>query len=116
MSLVKELENYGVNTEDAMERFMNNVSLYERMLKKLPKTVKEMEVLKYLETGDDSTALTNAHTLKGVMGNLAITPLYDAYKEIVDLLRAGDVKKAESVCRNMIPVQEKIIACIENNS
>lgn len=116
MSLINELEDLGVNTKDALNRFMNNSALYERMLKKLPTSVKDLEVMAYFEAGDYEKALSNAHTLKGVTGNLSITPLYDAYTEIVAFLRANNPEKAKEILANILPVQEKIIECIENNS
>lgn len=115
MNLIDELVELGVNKEDAMQRFMNNSALYERMLKKLPKSVREFEVLPYLESGDYAQALSNAHTLKGVMGNLSVIPLYDAYTEIVALLRLNNNQRAVDVMKSIIEIQDKIISCIENN-
>lgn len=116
MSLINELEKLGANTDDALRRFMNNSSLYERMLGKLPKNVRELEVIPYFESQDYQKALENAHTLKGVMGNLSITPLYQGYTEVVTLLRANDTQKAKSVMEGIIPIQDEIISCIEQYS
>ena len=38
--------------------------------------------------GDLKTAFESAHALKGVLGNLSLTPLYDKVSEITELLRA----------------------------
>ena len=35
-------------------------------------------------------AFEAAHSLKGVLGNLSLTPLYDKVCEITELLRAGE--------------------------
>jgi len=115
MSLLNELENLGVDVNDALKRFMNNSSLYEKMLGKLVATVKNMEVMSFLDSGDTEKATANAHTLKGVMGNLSITPLYEAYNEIVALLRGNEPDKAKSVLEDILPVQKNIINCIEKN-
>jgi type II secretory pathway predicted ATPase ExeA len=112
MSLLDELQTLGVDTDDALKRFMNNSSLYERMLKKLPKNVESLEVMPYLQSGDYAKALENAHTLKGVMGNLSIAPLYQAYTDAVALLRADDPSGATRAVRDAIPVQDAILACI----
>ena len=40
-----------------------------------------------LETGDLENAFLAAHALKGVLGNLSLTPLYTKVVEITELLR-----------------------------
>ena len=45
MSMLDELKALGVNIEDALQRFMNNSALYEKMLGKLVNNVKDIKVL-----------------------------------------------------------------------
>ena len=112
MDILTELKNFGVDIDDAMNRFMNNEGLYKKMLLKLPPNIEKLPVLSLIETGDNEGALANAHTLKGIMGNLSITPLYEGYTKIVDLFRAGKPQEAQSVLESILPVQEDIVACI----
>lgn len=114
MNLTEELTALGCNTDEAVKRFMNNTALYEKMLKKLPAAISETPVMPLVESGDLETAASNAHTLKGVTGNLSVTPLYDAYTEIVQLLRNGEGEKARALLQNILPVQEKIVNCINS--
>jgi hypothetical protein len=116
MSLINSLKELGADTDDGLKRFMNNSSLYEKMLGKLPKHVRELEVMPYFESHDYQKALENAHTLKGVMGNLSITPLYVAYTDIVALLRKDDPDSAKHILADVLPTQERIISCIEHNA
>ncbi len=113
MSMVDELKELGANVDEAMQRFMNNAALYEKMLKKLPNMMKGKQVMEAIETGNIDDAIEIAHTLKGVLGNLSITPLYEAYTDIVALLRQNDMEKAKSILENSFPVEEKVAACIE---
>lgn len=113
MSMLDELKALGVNIEDALQRFMNNSALYEKMLGKLVNNVKDIKVLPSIEAGDYSAACDAAHTLKGVMGNLSITPLYKSYTQIVNLLRENNPEEAKKILLETIPVQDEIIACIE---
>ncbi len=115
MDLINELEALGIDTQDALKRFSGNSSLYQRMVGKFPASAADLEVASFIENGDLATAVSNAHTLKGVTGNLSITPLYTAYTEIVNLLRANEPEKALKILKDTIPVQEAIIACIEKN-
>lgn len=113
MDLLSELEALDIDTEDALKRFSGNSSLYKRMIGKFPASVEGLDVLSFIKEGDLATAVSNAHTLKGVTGNLSITPLYTAYTEIVNLLRANEPDKARELLENTLPIQEKIIECIK---
>lgn len=109
MSLIEELKSLGADTDDAIARFMGNSALYERMLKKLPKVIEEAPVMQYVESGDIDTALANAHTLKGVVGNLSITPLYNNYTEIVTLFRENSPEKAKELLTDTIKIQDDFL-------
>ena len=82
MLTIQALQDLGVNTKDGMARCLNNEQFYFRMLTKA--------------LGDDSCeklaaaieAIELAHALKGVMGNLALTPIYDPVNEMLELLRS----------------------------
>ena len=50
MRLMEELSGLGVDTNDAIARFMGNSELYESMLKKFPKAVEDAPVLAYAQS------------------------------------------------------------------
>ncbi len=124
MSLIDELEGMGaINSKDALARLMNKTALYEKVLKKLPKELKRAdEFLPSLASGDENKAFEIAHTLKGVAGNLSVTPLYKTYSDISDKLRGAvsggdtDPEGAKKLFEDILPLQEEIISCIEKNS
>lgn len=111
-SLFDELKGLGVDVDEGLQRFMNNSSLYERMLGKFTDNATRLNVMQCFEEGDLENALTTAHTLKGVTGNLSITPLYKGYSEIVALLRANKPDEARKILEDLLPVQKKIIDCL----
>lgn len=115
MDLIKELEALGVNTEEALRRFSGNSALYIKMLGKLTAAAQELEVMPCIEKEDYDAAVTNAHTLKGVTGNLSLTPLYNAYTEITNLLRGQKHVEAKEVLEKILPVQSNILDCIEKS-
>lgn len=115
MTLFEELAENGVDIKDGLNRLMNNEAVYERLLKKLPESLNKQEVLPFIDSGDIQTAISNAHTIKGVTGNLSIIPLYKAYTEIVNLLRAGNVAEARTLYVTTMKIQEKIIQIIQNH-
>lgn len=114
MGITDQLKEYGVNVSEALERFMGNEKLYLMTLKKFPASAESHEVREKITSGDQSTAIANAHTLKGVTGNLSMTPLYEAYVEIVQFLKNGDNEKALDRLDRVLPLQEKMINCINS--
>lgn len=116
MDFLEELKGLGVDVDEALGRFMKNEGLYKRMLAKLPSNIESLEILPFIEAGDNQTALSNAHTLKGVTGNLSLTPLYKAYSDIVAMFRADKPEEAKALLLEILPVQDKIVACINANN
>lgn len=57
--------------------------------------------------------MEKAHAIKGTAGNLSITPVYEAYTEVVNLLRTGQPDEARPVLERVLPVQTEIVACIK---
>ena len=113
LDLLTELKGMGTNIDEGIERCMNNVGLYEKLLKKVPQNMEKLEVLSYFESGDYETALMNAHTIKGVAGNLSLTPLFSAYSDIVNLLRADMPDEAKKILVGILPLQGQIVDCIK---
>ncbi|MBO1678513.1 Hpt domain-containing protein [Bittarella massiliensis (ex Durand et al. 2017)] len=87
-------EEYGADYTGTMERFMQNEALYVRLLGKLFPSVELRQLGETLMTGNQADAFDAAHTLKGVAGNLGLTPLYEAVCAIVEPLRAKE-KRAD---------------------
>lgn len=113
MGLIEDVALLGADTEDGLTRCMGNPSLYERMLKKLPKVIEEAPVMPYVESGDLDTALSNAHTLKGVVGNLSLMPLYNNYTEIVNLFRGDKPEMATALLAETLKIQQSFLECIK---
>lgn len=116
MSLTDELKDLGVNVNEGLDRVMGDSSLYEMMLGMFLSSVQENPVA--LEDFDGASldeVIKRIHMLKGVTGNLALTPLFTAYNQALVLLRAGDAAQAKKEFAGMLPVQEKIIDCIKRH-
>lgn len=112
MGLLDELRNLGVNIDEGADRLMGNVSLYERMLVKFGEMMKKSPVSPDFDLNDYADVIEAAHAVKGAAGNLSITPVYEAYSEVVSLLRAGQPKKAKEILEKVQPVQKDILECI----
>lgn len=113
MSLLEELKTLKVDVEEGTERLMGNAALYERMLKKFSDMIKKSVISPDFDNNNYNEITEKAHALKGACGNLSITPLYKGYTEIVNLLRANEPEQAKARLKELLPVQEEIIKCIE---
>lgn len=116
MGLLEELKELGVDIEDGLKRLNKNEALYKRLLGTFVKTMKAKTLAPDFDANDCTEAIEIAHAIKGTAGNLSLTPVYEAYSEITNLLRAGQPEEARAILVKIIPVQDEIIQCIEKYS
>ena len=76
--------------ESTMRRLMGNEAFFCRLLPKVFQDNNFQKLGDALALGDLETAFDAAHTVKGMVGNLGLTSLYDAICEIVEPLRRQD--------------------------
>lgn len=88
MLTIDALKNYGANTDEGLTRCMNNEMLYLRLAGKVLEDGNFDKLSSSIEAGNLDDAFEAAHALKGVLGNLSLTPLYEKASEITELLRS----------------------------
>lgn len=88
MLTVENLKAIGVNTDEGLARCMNNEQFYLMLVGKALGNDGVERLDQALKNGNLDEGFEIAHSLKGVLGNLSLTPLYDAVVEITELLRA----------------------------
>lgn len=115
MNLFEELRALGVDVDDGVKRIMGNEKLYKKLLGSFVKMINEQALSPDFDTTDCTEAIEKAHAIKGTAGNLSLTPIYESYSEILNLLRGGKPDEAKAVLEKIIPIQKDIISCIEQN-
>lgn len=85
---VAQLKAFGCNVEEGLGRSMNNESFYLMLVNKFIATTDLSKLGNFLKENDLENAFKEAHSFKGVCGNLSLTPLFNAINEIVEPLRA----------------------------
>ncbi|MBR0459463.1 MAG: Hpt domain-containing protein [Victivallales bacterium] len=85
---IADLIAFGANTEEGMQRCLNNEAFYLRMVKKVPADASFQKLEDAIAAGDLNAAFDAAHTIKGMAANLALTPLLTPASELTELLRA----------------------------
>lgn len=91
----------GINYSEAIERFGGNGDLYQRLARKFLGDQHFPTLEKALEEGDIDLAFREAHSLKGVAGNLSFSKLYDEACRMSDALRNHDLATARSLIVSM---------------
>ena len=107
------LENSGIDVEDVLERFMGNEKLMERFLKKFIDDPHFPLLFEAFDQQDYEKAFQEAHTLKGVCGNLSMTTLFEQVSFLVECLRVQDHTKAKEQLFKIKENHEKIIETLK---
>ena len=97
MITLEALKAYGANTAEGLSRCVNNEAFYIRMVS-MGLADRNFDKLRdAVAAGDAKEAFEAAHALKGVTGNLSLTPLYEPLSALTELLRGkseiGDVSE-----------------------
>lgn len=88
MLTIEKLRAFGADVDEALNRCMNNEAFYLRLVDKAMRDPAFDRLNEAVNAGDLDRAFEIAHALKGVMGNLSLTPLTKPIVEITELLRA----------------------------
>ena len=91
MLTTQKLREWGANVDEALVRCLNNESFYLMLVGKALKDIPVGQLKEAVEAGDLDKGFEIAHSLKGVMANLALTPICKPVNEITELLRARTV-------------------------
>ena len=103
------LERHGIDYAGAIERFGGNAALYERLACKYVNDPHFESLAAALRQGDAETAYHEAHSLKGVAGNLSFADLYQAASALSDVLHDGDLAAARTAVPSVREAHERVI-------
>ena len=116
MTLIEELKSLGANVDEGLDRVMGDHDLYEMMLGMFISSVGDNPIsTDEFDSADLDGLIKKVHMLKGVTGNLALTPLFNSYTEILGQLRAGQAKDAKKGYETLLGVQKLVLDCIQRN-
>lgn len=81
--LLAQLDRLGMNTQEALGRFMGNEALFLSFVRQLPEKLDFTKIRQGLEQMDEEAFYMNIHNLKGMAGNLSIAPIFDCAQAIL---------------------------------
>lgn len=116
----KQLEENGADVEGTLKRFMGKDTLYLKFLGKFPADQNYANLGTHLEAGAYEEAYKCAHALKGVVGNLGLTPVFDKVSTLVEELRNKadadvDAARANGLWQEIKESYERFITIINEN-
>lgn len=107
MLTIEALNNFGADTEAGLSRCMGNEALYLRLAGSIVNEPSFDKLDTAIKEGNKEAAFEAAHSLKGVLGNLSITPLYLKACEISDLLKAGEDRDYASLADELMLLKKE---------
>ena len=109
MLTVEKLRQFGANVDEGLQRCLNNEAFYLKLVSRFLEDKSFDKLKEEISNGNLEEAFKASHALKGVLGNLSLTPLYEIIYELTELLRnqtqcdySEYIKKYEDLFQNLI--------------
>ena len=114
MLTLDSLREYGADVNEGLRRCVNNEKFYLSLVKRSVDVNGAAALAEAICSGDLDRAFGICHSMKGVFGNLSLTPLLTPVTEMTELLRAKkdadygayveeitlQMKKLDDICSN----------------
>lgn len=112
MMTLDALKTFGANTVEGMARCMDDEPFYLEMVE-LALEDQNFDALEdAMEARDAHAAFEAAHALKGSLGNVALTPIYEAACDLTELLRGKNevAEGGDVLLGHIMALREKALA------
>ena len=110
MLTVENLKAYGANVEEGLGRCMKNEAFYLRLVNMAAEDAGFDRLREAVERNDTKAGFEAAHALKGMLGNLALTPLAEPASELCELYRGGAEADGSALWEVIREQREKLLA------
>ncbi|MDD3169978.1 MAG: Hpt domain-containing protein [Eubacteriales bacterium] len=100
--MIDTMRQLNCDIDAAMDRFLNDEEFYKECLCQVLMEESYGKLGEALKAGKVEEAFEYAHSLKGVLANLGLTPLLKLVTELVEPLRQGQSE-------GLMPVYERLI-------
>ena len=110
MLTIEQLNQFGANTDEGIARCAGSEALYLRLVKMIPAESNFDNLKNAIEANDLDEAFAAAHALKGVLGNLSLTPMFDKCVEITELLRSRTQMDYTPLLNELLSMKDTLTA------
>lgn len=90
---IEKLREWGCDINGALERFLNDQDLFNECLLMFVEDDNIEELSRHINDENQQVPFVIVHTLKGVSGNLGLTPLYESLVVLCESLRNNKYDK-----------------------
>ena len=87
MLTVENLREYGANVDEGISRCLDDEEFYIELVKSVIPDKRFDELKAAIAEKNYDKAFEVAHALKGMYGNISITPIYEPVSELTERLR-----------------------------
>lgn len=112
MMTLDDLRAMGVRVDEGLARCLDNEEFYLKMVDKCLNDSNFEEPGRTLDAGDLDQAFEYAHAIKGVLSNLALTPLQDEIAGFIEPLRARTRMDYSEMYASLIRTRDEFIGTI----
>lgn len=117
MITIQALKEFGADTETGLARCMKKEDFYLRLVGMSLKEPRFEQLEEALGKKDYKQAFEYCHSLKGVVGNLALDPLYKEICELTEALRPlssdngakADGAALDSLCQKVMQTRDALL-------
>ena len=110
-----DLSVWGVDIEETLSRFVDDKDFYISCLHTFTKEDGFDFLDEAIKSENYSKAFEQAHSLKGLTGNLGLTPLYEAICILVESLRHQDHSQVRENYKNVLEKKCEFLKLMEDN-
>lgn len=107
-----DLRAYGADVELGLSRCMGSEELYLMLVGTIPGEEKFAMLETSIAEGNLDTAFEAAHALKGILANLALTPLHEPVYQITEFLRARTRMDYSSLLAEIFSARDRLSALL----
>lgn len=112
MLTVQSLKELGVNTDEGLARCLNNEAFYFRLIGMALNDGAYDSLRAALDAGDTRAAFEETHKLKGMLANLALTPILDPVSKLTEILRNDQEGDREALFAEIIKQRNALLAML----
>ena len=110
MITIEKLNQFGANTAEGISRCAGSEALYLRLVGMIPKEQSFDKLKTAIEENNYDDAFAAAHTLKGVLGNLSLTPMFETADRMTELLRARTQMDYTDMLNDLLGMRDTLTA------
>lgn len=114
MLTIEKLRAYGANVDEGIKRCIDDKDFYLSLVDTVIPDTRIDDLEAAIKVKNYDKAFEIAHALKGMYGNIALTPIYDPISQMTELLRSRTDTDYSALLQKAKEQKKKLVAL--NNS